>query len=239
MDNLNSVYWFGQPLRSLPYVYRVQLERIFHIVDCGSEVAMLSDRKVEICFFFFNEGEENCLKSASTICHNLDKKLIVLYLNDTNFILPPHSIVIEHFNVSSEHFATWIDQLHYRVLCDRPQNLLSELNPSTVSNLQDFTLVVRYVKNNISRDIREEELANLCHYSVTYFSKLFRKKMGICFRDYVTQQRIQRAKTMLQDKKHVKIAYIAYQCGYRDVSYFSRMFKKTTGMSPAIYRQHF
>jgi AraC-like DNA-binding protein len=61
----------------------------------------------------------------------------------------------------------------------------------------------------------------------------------MCFRDYITEKRISLAKKMLTEEDSMKIAYIAYQCGYRDVSYFSRIFKKKTGLSPASYRQQF
>ncbi|MEF3034474.1 helix-turn-helix domain-containing protein [Pseudomonas aeruginosa] len=41
---------------------------------------------------------------------------------------------------------------------------------------------------------------------------------------------------MIEADTESKIAVIAYQCGYKDVSYFSRIFKKRTGVTPASYR---
>ncbi|MEF1228493.1 AraC family transcriptional regulator, partial [Vibrio fortis] len=42
---------------------------------------------------------------------------------------------------------------------------------------------------------------------------------------------------IMQRDTDSKIAVIAYQCGYKDVSYFSRIFKKRTGVTPASYRR--
>lgn len=58
----------------------------------------------------------------------------------------------------------------------------------------NFSDVVNYIANNVHKDLREEEAAALCHYSPTYFSKVFHRKVGMCFRDYVTAKRISLAK---------------------------------------------
>ncbi|MCE7637465.1 AraC family transcriptional regulator [Vibrio fluvialis] len=97
--------------------------------------------------------------------------------------------------------------------------------------------ILRYIELNITKEIREEDIAAYCHYSVSYFSKLFHKVIGISFRDYICNKRIAMAKRLLVDERNAKIAFIAYQCGYHDVSYFSRIFKKKTGISPGVFRQ--
>ena len=102
---------------------------------------------------------------------------------------------------------------------------------------KDLVEILRYIDKNLSRTIREEDIAEYCHYSVTYFSKFFHKSIGVSFRDYLTLKRISLAKQLLSEQRKDKISFIAFQCGYNDVSYFSRIFKKKTGFSPAIYRQ--
>ncbi|GAL10737.1 transcriptional regulator AraC family [Vibrio astriarenae] len=98
---------------------------------------------------------------------------------------------------------------------------------------------LQFIDNNLAVNLNESLLAAQVDYSTTYFSKLFRKSTGVSFRDYVISKRISLAKQMLVEDKAMKVAVVAYQCGYRDVSYFSRIFKKKTGLTPAGYRQQY
>ncbi|WP_101903891.1 helix-turn-helix domain-containing protein [Vibrio azureus] len=97
-------------------------------------------------------------------------------------------------------------------------------------------MVSKYINDNIKKKLKEDQVAALCHYSPNHFSRLFHQTFGICFRDYVTELRISLAKKLLL-KDSTKVSYIAYQCGYKDASYFGRIFKKKTGFSPANYRK--
>lgn len=114
---------------------------------------------------------------------------------------------------------------------------LQESPISSASMSKEMLDILRYIELNITKEIREEDIAAYCHYSVSYFSKLFHKVIGISFRDYICNKRIAMAKRLLVDERNAKIAFIAYQCGYHDVSYFSRIFKKKTGISPGVFRQ--
>ena len=82
----------------------------------------------------------------------------------------------------------------------------------------------------------EEDIADYCHYSVTYFSKLFHKSIGVCFRDYVTLKRIALAKKLLAENKRKKYHLLLFNVGTRRLILFANIQKKT-GYSPAIYRQ--
>jgi AraC-like DNA-binding protein len=73
-------------------------------------------------------------------------------------------------------------------------------------------------------------------YSSGYFSKYFHKRVGISFQDYVIEKRIELAKELLQRNQEMKISSVAFRCGYNDVSYFSRIFKKRTGKTPQQYK---
>ncbi|TFE25173.1 helix-turn-helix transcriptional regulator [Cohnella luojiensis] len=59
--------------------------------------------------------------------------------------------------------------------------------------------------------------------------------LGICFNDYITRVRIDRAKEQLRTTT-LKIARISQMVGYEDQNYFCNVFKKVTGVSPSAYR---
>jgi len=81
-----------------------------------------------------------------------------------------------------------------------------------------------------------EIVADHVGISPYYFSKLFKDRYGLTFIDYLTEIRIQKAKEeMLHSTKNLK--EICYAIGYKDPNYFSRVFKKHTGLSPSEYRR--
>ena len=67
-----------------------------------------------------------------------------------------------------------------------------------------------------------------------YFSRVFKKETGQAFNAYVSEQRIRRAKQLLQTKD--RIIDIAGNVGFENSKYFSQVFKKRTGMTPQEYR---
>ena len=69
-----------------------------------------------------------------------------------------------------------------------------------------------------------------------YFSKLFKNKTGVNFIDYLTNIRIEKAKTLLADSDK-SMKEICVTVGYSDPNYFSRIFKKVTGVTPTEYKE--
>lgn len=72
--------------------------------------------------------------------------------------------------------------------------------------------------------------------SPCYLSRLFKTICGTSFQDYLTNVRIDRAKTLLRDTQ-MPCRAIGQQVGYESPSYFSKVFKQITGMSPTEFRQ--
>jgi len=242
VDILHKGYWLGQ---SISYVKKDtvrDLEKHFHLLDYGYDVSVLSESDIHFCFFFYEDNFESLFLTAAKICQNLNKHVIVIYKDHLKSEVAKLDIVFSTLNLNENTAIDWAEELSKKIYCqfNNHQETLEtykipELIEQRVIN-KDLVEILRYIDNNLSRKIREQDIADYCHYSVTYFSKFFHKAIGVCFRDYLTLQRINLAKQLLSEKKE-KISFIAFQCGYNDVSYFSRIFKKKTGLSPAIYRQ--
>jgi two-component system response regulator YesN len=94
---------------------------------------------------------------------------------------------------------------------------------------------LEYIDNNFHKDISLDELAGELGISSYYFSKLFKEEKGEGFVEYLTGRRVEEAKRLLADPEH-SIKEVGIACGYSDPNYFSRIFKKQTGVTPTEYR---
>ena len=94
---------------------------------------------------------------------------------------------------------------------------------------------LQYVDDNYRDDIHREEIADMIYVSPNYFSKLFRRNVGMSFREYVNKLRIEESKRLLLST-NMTISEIAVYIGYFNISYFSTVFHKLVGISPAEFR---
>lgn len=97
------------------------------------------------------------------------------------------------------------------------------------------TMVREYIKNHLQDDLNREMLAAMVYLNPDYLSHLFKKETGSSLTNYIIEARIQEAKLLLA-KNEMSVRDIAIACGFQNISYFSRQFKKSTGMTPREFR---
>ncbi|MCR5627593.1 MAG: PocR ligand-binding domain-containing protein [Lachnospiraceae bacterium] len=93
-----------------------------------------------------------------------------------------------------------------------------------------------YISDNYSKRLTLEEVAEVVHLNPSYFSTLFKKSSGSSFREYLNMVRIEASKHLLESTSYSLID-IAIAVGFEDQSYFTKVFKKYTGLTPKQYRQ--
>ena len=89
--------------------------------------------------------------------------------------------------------------------------------------------------NNFQKDVSLDEVSRVANVSPYYFSKVFKEETGETFVEYLTGLRMEHAKNLLREKEK-SIKQICVESGYSDPNYFSRIFKKMTGLSPLSCR---
>jgi len=95
--------------------------------------------------------------------------------------------------------------------------------------------IVNEIQQRYTENITLTDLAEKYGISISHLSSLVKNELKLPFSEYITARRIQRAKELLADES-LSIAQVAEQTGYNDYFYFTRVFKKTTGLSPSKYR---
>lgn len=93
-----------------------------------------------------------------------------------------------------------------------------------------------YMESNYSEDISIERLVDISHYSQRHFIRLFSDAYHVSPQKYLTSIRLRHACTILKDTD-LSVTETAMYCGFGDPNYFSRIFKKYSGMTPLQYRK--
>jgi AraC-like DNA-binding protein/ligand-binding sensor protein len=96
--------------------------------------------------------------------------------------------------------------------------------------------VLRYIYAEFRNPVTLEHTASAVGLSPGYLSRIFNGELHCSFSDYVNAVRIREARRLLE-RSRTSIGDIAFQCGFRDHSYFTQVFRKHVGMAPSAYRE--
>ena len=115
------------------------------------------------------------------------------------------------------------------------QNGLAETeNAAPKKALRSYLVIepaLRCIKNEYGRVMTVEELAKLCNISKYHFCRVFKQQMGVTVFQYIVKYRISVAAMMLNTGNY-SIGEVASMCGFEDISYFYRCYKRINGMAP-------
>ncbi|RAV02318.1 response regulator [Paenibacillus sp. YN15] len=95
-----------------------------------------------------------------------------------------------------------------------------------------------FIDEHYADNLTVADIAGYVYLSQTYVSLLFRQETGETIYEYLMKVRIERAKELLRDPR-TKFYEVCQAVGYTDPSYFSKLFKKMTGLTPSAYRDQF
>lgn len=95
---------------------------------------------------------------------------------------------------------------------------------------------VAYLRRHYHGTVTLGDVASLCDMSKSHFSRTFKAENGMTFQEFLTCERIERAKTLLL-QSDLPITEIALRVGFREPGNFSRAFQRCIGIQPSRYRQ--
>ena len=94
---------------------------------------------------------------------------------------------------------------------------------------------IEYINDNLDRPIKITDIAKLVDISSYYFCRLFNQSTGVSPYQYVIQQRVAKAKNLIENSK-LPLADISYECGFSSQSQMTQHFRKIIGITPKVYR---
>ena len=146
-----------------------------------------------------------------------------LRLQITDYILKP---------VNYEEFGACIDNLKIALFQRQSPKHQDRQEERTI------TLITRYLQEHLAEEISLSILAEEFHLSAQYISQLFKSEIGVGFLAYLTNIRMEQAKKLLLSTP-LPIAEVSEQSGYGDYRVFTKVFKKSEGITPSQYRRDF
>lgn len=95
--------------------------------------------------------------------------------------------------------------------------------------------ILHYIHEHLTEKIAVDALSRKVYLSRNVFFKWFKEQFGITPLDYINNERIKLAKQLLADQRN-SVSAVSMQCGFSDVNYFIRLFRKNEGITPKTYR---
>ena len=97
-------------------------------------------------------------------------------------------------------------------------------------------MMVNYIQHHISEDNSTLAVCGRFGISQSHLGRLFRKNVNQSYVEFLTKRRIEYAKYLLRNDEECYVGEVAIKVGYEDPYYFSKVFKKETGVSPREYK---
>ncbi len=113
------------------------------------------------------------------------------------------------------------------------QQVKTEITHS--GNKTRLQYVIHFIHEHLTDKILIDELCRKAYLSRNHFFKWFKEQFGVTPLDYINQERIKLAKQLLAEQQK-SITNVSALCGFSDVNYFVRIFKKIEGITPGVYQ---
>lgn len=161
--------------------------------------------------------------ACSELLLELDISVGALHQSERHFMnrLPAIETVAELKQTLLDHV-----RLTYDVIADKRERKTRNV----------VTLIKDYIEERYAKELTIAEIASSVYLTTTYICLLFKQETGMTINDYVIEVRLREAKRLLSDPSN-KTYDICYAVGYKDPSYFSKLFKKHTGFTPSEFRE--
>lgn len=204
------------------------------------------EKLIRNCFpdILITDIELSGIDAFEMIKHSPVSKVIFIsddtdFANVKNAMLINAANFIEKKNFKDELFSTLeniVEELKEEEEDKGKKPSVDELIPIPhEANNRLVSAAIEFVENNYNKNIGLGDAAEYVHTTLNHLSTLFRESTGMNFLYYLNAYRINEADKLLK-YSHLKVGKIAVLIGFSSSSYFTKIFKKYTGIKPSLYR---
>ena len=257
-NGVEEVYFSGNKIAPPLFAFAVHFPRLTIILDGDYHTELEQNKRVENVTIKPNQAvviPSNCwdkpdMKTKSKALHFLfGKRHTGISLVTTDGEVNAEKIALEHTLAGPEQkiLDTILELIRMKKTYTGYNHLVNALlscyvlrleeyhKPTTETSSLLFQEICIYIQENFQGEISRDSVAKQYDISPNHLSRLFRKNGYMKFCDYVNYVRINRAKFLLQNYD-LPLYEISKRCGYNDVVYFCRIFKKITKKTSKQYR---
>ena len=166
---------------------------------------------------YIKEKYANCIIIFITAYDRFDYAIEAIHIKAFDYLLKP-----------------WKEERLFELINTAIENVRSMQKTDSIVHSQK-DVIKDYIDRNYKKDISAKDVAGILGYSDVYFSKVFKQLFDDNFINYLTKIRIDRAKVLLKDVSF-NIKEVGKSVGYADSNYFTKVFKRSIGISPSEYR---
>jgi two-component system, response regulator YesN len=106
-----------------------------------------------------------------------------------------------------------------------------------IDTSKQFQKILQYIDDQLSHEITLKHIADYVYLNPQYVGQLFKSELNKTFTEYITEERLKRAKQLLIST-NLKVYEVAQLSGYKSPKHFMTVFKQETGMTPVHYRKY-
>lgn len=253
------------PISMKKYHYHNSFE-IYYLCS-GERSYFIKDKTYHIkkgTLVLINEYDIHCTRSIGDLGHerivlNFNKKFIedLIEKNEVNLyrcfennihVIEPdlqEQIYIEsllntmysEYNEKKTNYDLYLKTALIQLLLFSTRHTNSSItSDNIVTTHKTISKVIGYINTNYSEDITLQSISKMFFISTYYFSRKFKEITNLSFVDYLNNVRVKEAQELLR-RTDFKITQVSEMVGYKNTTYFGRIFKKLTGMSPKAYKK--
>ena len=207
----------------------------------GNIIYIPTNTPYEVSFFDTKTGAPNCIRIEFNI-YDRHGEEVVLSNTITNLEFNHTTYVYEKFlKMATLHNAPFIPLMNIKsIFYDILYNISITAHMHNLSQNEFSTIHegIKYIETDTEQSKSIAEIAKMCHVSESYFRTLFKKYSGLSPTDYRISKKIERAKELIANST-MTITEVAYELNFKNVHYFSRLFKTKVGTTPNEYQKKY